>query len=630
MRQRYENWGIPRTTACATAVLIAVAASTQADAMPIDLGNDWDMNWNTTVSVGAMWRAQNPDNKLYTANNGATVGLGGGSGGSPSDANNLNYREGDRVSTLYKVLSEVNVKHDEMGGMLRIKAWHDQALDNESAGYGNQANGYTSHSGLSDATFPNLQRFEGVQLLDAYVYNSFDVANRPLQIRLGRQVINWGESLFIQGVNQINPIDVSALRKPGTEIKEAFLPVWAAYGNLGLGGGASVEAFYQFAWEPTNVDGCGTYWSSVDTGVGVHPGACDKITLGSRSSAADIANGAYAPVIDGRGGRNSGQFGAAVKLPVEAIDTEFGLYAMNVSARTPIISTRTGDWGGANAAQKLALSGGAFTLLNPIMASQLNGAPLGVKTASAYWEYPNDVQYYGVSAATNLDGWSVGAEVSYTPNLPVQRNGNDLLNGMLTGTGPLGGKFAGAGSLSDVQGYDKLQKGQLQVNGIKQFGGILGSAKSTFMGEVALQVNDAPDYKDGTSVRYGRAFIFGTASSAGNNTCNTTNPQSDGCRNDGFVTPFAWGYRMRGELEYPQFMGSPLTFTPSLSIAHDVSGISADNQMIEDRVQTGVNARFSYDNRYSLDMGYVHFADWAKYDPLRDHDFYSLSLSATF
>lgn len=614
MRQRKNRRGFNGAAVGAAAIAVVISAHEHANAMPLELDDGWEANWNTTVSVGSVWRAQEPDRGLYSAGGGGAVGLLGGTGGALSDAGNLNYSEGDRVSTLLKVITELGVRKDEMGGMLRIKAWHDQALDNESAAYGNQANGYKAGSALSDSGFPSLQRFENVRLMDAYVYNTFDVADKPLQLRLGNQVINWGESLFVQGVNQINPIDVSALRKPGTEIKEAFLPVWAAYGNLGLGGGKSVEAFYQFGWEGMNVDGCGTYWSSVDSNVSADAGACNKVALGtSKSAAAAIASNEYVPLVDGRKGRKSGQFGAAFKLPADEIDTEFGFYAMNVNSRAPIISSRTGSG--------TIVSG----FLHPIMADQVLA---GATSSAAYWEYPNDVQYYGVSAATNIAGWSVGGELSYTPNLPVQRNANDMLTGMLTGKGPLGSLYSGTGSGVDVAGFDRLQKGQLQINGIKTFGGIWGSAKSIFMGEVAAQLNDAPDYRDGTSVRYGRAFIYGNGSSAGNNTCSSTT--NVGCRNDGYVTPFAWGYRMRGELEYPQFMGTAVTFKPSLSIAHDVSGVSADNQMIEDRFQAGINFAFTYNDVYKLDMGYVHFADWAEFDPLRDHDFYSLSLSATF
>ena len=108
--------------------------------------------------------------------------------------------------------------------------------------------GHLAPAKLSDDGFEDLQKFSGAYLLDAYAYGSFGVGDSDLQLRLGRQVVNWGESVFIQGINQINPIDVTALRRPGTEVKEVLLPVLMAYANWGFSFG-SVEAFYQFDWE---------------------------------------------------------------------------------------------------------------------------------------------------------------------------------------------------------------------------------------------------------------------------------------------------------------------------------------------------------------------------------------------
>jgi hypothetical protein len=108
-----------------------------------------------------------------------------------------------------------------------------------------------------------------VALLDAYVYGSFQIAqDHDARVRLGRHVLNWGESAFIQGVNQINPIDVPALRRPGTEIKEVLMPVGMLSANVGLGKGVSVEGFYQFEWKNSVLDGCGTYFLPVDASVG--------------------------------------------------------------------------------------------------------------------------------------------------------------------------------------------------------------------------------------------------------------------------------------------------------------------------------------------------------------------------
>jgi hypothetical protein len=63
-------------------------------------------------------------------------------------------------------------------------------------------------------------------MLDAFAYGRFDLGGRELDLRAGSMVVNWGESTFIQGgINSaINHFDVSALRVPGSELREAYLP----------------------------------------------------------------------------------------------------------------------------------------------------------------------------------------------------------------------------------------------------------------------------------------------------------------------------------------------------------------------------------------------------------------------
>jgi hypothetical protein len=74
-----------------------------------------------------------------------------------------------------------------------------------------------------------------VRLLDAFAYFRFDLGSRPAEIRLGSQVVSWGESTFIQGgINAVNHFDVSALRAPGAELKEGFMPQEMAFVSLGI------------------------------------------------------------------------------------------------------------------------------------------------------------------------------------------------------------------------------------------------------------------------------------------------------------------------------------------------------------------------------------------------------------
>ena len=184
--------------------------------------------------------------------------------------------------------------------LVRGKAWYDDALENGDVRLGNQPNNYNGvrpglgpqpggtfvppltgqwpRDSLSDEGFESEQKFSNAMLLDAYLYGSFGIGETDLQLRLGRQVVNWGESVFIQGVNQINPIDVPAARRPGAELKEVLLPVALAYANWGFGFG-SMELFYQFDWDNTSIDSCGTYWAVTENNISSSPGQCNSATV---------------------------------------------------------------------------------------------------------------------------------------------------------------------------------------------------------------------------------------------------------------------------------------------------------------------------------------------------------------
>ncbi|MNQ10980.1 hypothetical protein D3C85_238330 [compost metagenome] len=593
-----------------------------AQAFNFDTESGWSGSLDTTLSVGSSWRAEGRDNELYSRLDGQVIGKTDGLGGSNTDGGNLNYDRGDRFSTIGKFLTELNLHNGDMGGMLRVKGWYDQALEDEDVHFGNQANGYQKKP-LSDNGFDDLQRNKGVYLLDAYVYDTYHLDDHPLQVRLGRQVLNWGESIFVQGLNQINPIDVPSLRRPGTEIKEALLPVWMISSSFGLSDGLSLEAFYQFKWEPTAVEGCGNYWSTTETIISTHPGGCTMATsLPNVSNPVGFRNGMNVPLSTGDEARDSGQWGVALHYLVESIDTELGAYAMTIHSRTPIISAQSGDWGRIPA-------GARAPFLNPVQVHE--NLPFGATSTTAFWEYPEDIHLYGLSAATTLASWSVGAELSYSPNTPVQRNGNDLLAAAAQGVGPQGAGARAAGPNAYITGYDRFDKTQLQINGINLFPNVLGASSLQVAGEVAFQWNDIP--QGDSDIRYGRGFIFGpgSAPSYGGNLCGTaTNPQPDGCKNDGYITDFAWGYRLRGQLEYPDLLGVGVSTYPSLFLGQDVEGVSMDGQFNEGRFTVGAGVRFDYLKAHSLEFNYVTYNNDAKYDPLRDRDYYSMNYSYKF
>jgi hypothetical protein len=597
-------------TACASAVATLLAAP--AWATDFEIGNDWTGSWNSSLSLGSSWRAHDRDPRLYGKANGSVIGLTNGTGANTIDEGNLNYEKGDRFTTLFKLFSEVEVKKGDMGALIRAKAWYDQALNDKAVRFGSQNNGYT-RTPLSDAGFEKLNRFKGVYLLDAYVYNTFEVAGQPLQVRAGNLVVNWGESLFIQGINQINPIDVPSFRKPGAQLKEVFLPVPILHASQSLGAWGGVEVFWQAKWKNTPIEaGCGNYWGVVNANISTDTGPCNNEVTLTGGSATGVAANAYVPQVQGREAKDSGQFGIAYRFTSDALDTEFGIYAMKLHSRTPVLS----------------LVQNTTTVQSPF---------------AAIWGYPENIKTYGFSASTNVLGWSLAGEISHSRGVPVQVDGNDLLLAGLGATGALGapvpygpfGKSALAqwSSTGEIAGFSRANKTQLQINTVKAGNGILGAGQYLFVAEVGFQFNNLPDYKeDPTAVRYGRPFIFGPGSHPlyGGSTCASgQNINIQGCDNDGYVSRRSWGYRLKGELTYNDLIPGVAVY-PSVYWSHDVHGYSLDNQFSKGRQTLGLAARFSYAKKYSLEVGGVRYNHNAKYDPLRDRDSVYVNASMSF
>jgi hypothetical protein len=309
-----------------TAVALAAALLAGPSwALDFELDGGWKGNWTSSLSLGTAVRARHQDSRLYGQGNGALLGRTDGTGNNTIDEGNLNYNKGDAFTTQVKLISEVALQKGDMGLLVRGKAWYDQALNDRNVHLGNTGNGYNGYNfstntlgaerPLSDDGFERLSRFKGAYLLDAYVYNTFDVGGQPLQVRAGNQVINWGESLFIQGLNQVAPIDVPSFRKPGVQLKEVFLPVPLLFASQGLGKYGSLEGFYQFQWKPTPIEaGCGNYWSVAAASISAKTSNCNNAVSIAGSSPFGYNAGAYVRQVDGEEGKNSGQFGVAYRF----------------------------------------------------------------------------------------------------------------------------------------------------------------------------------------------------------------------------------------------------------------------------------------------------------------------------
>jgi len=172
-----------------------------------------------------------------------------------SDDGRLNYDNGDLIGAPLKATHDIQATWRNFTAFVRASYFYDAVLDD-----GDSASRYP----LGEDVTNDIGR--GFDILDAYVSADFDVGSMPVTFRQGYQVINWGEAtFFLNGISSINPIDVGAIRRPGSEIKEAFIPVHASFIQVGLPNDFSLEAFYQWEWRDFVLDPAGSPYGGSDS-----------------------------------------------------------------------------------------------------------------------------------------------------------------------------------------------------------------------------------------------------------------------------------------------------------------------------------------------------------------------------
>jgi len=593
---------------------------TSTNAAEFYLGEDDDISVSITsqISIGASWRLKDIDPDLIAAVNGGT------GPSNTTDDGNLNFQKDETFSKIIKGVHDINITKDDFGAFVRFKYWYDKELKDESRAHGHIANSYIPGATLNDDGFSDNAKFSGFALLDAYVYGAFDFGDVPVDIRLGRQVVSWGESTFIQGgINTTNPFDVSALRRPGAELKEGLLPVGMLYVNAGVTENLSIEAYYQYEWEKTQVDGCGTMFSTADfvadgcngIPVGASFGLSDSLALQYGVSptrgldSPDFQDPADLEPDDG------GQYGLAVRYYApELNDTEFGAYILNYHSRLPLIV-------GVRSSRMIDPDASPFVPW--IFTPQIDRAVADAANPHYAMSFPEDLKLYGFSFATNVGGVALSGEISYKPDTPVQINGNHLLAGALKESDgiPFTGVVRGSQPGELISGFNLFDVTQIQVTAIQFFDQVLGASRMSFAAEAGIVLTDGIEDMADEGYYYGRNPLFGL-----------TLPFADleGGGHGGFVTDSAWGYRMKAALEYPDVFAG-VALKPTLSWSHDVSGYAPQpgGQFNEGQKSIGLSLEASYQQKYTATIAYKAFTG-GDYSVLTDKDFVSISFGMSY
>lgn len=665
-----------KVTALAAAIAAAGAVSPAYALFTYEEG-DFKVQLDTTVSVGAAWRADDRDYRSVGDFNAAAAQAAGDNpsgqshlhGTSSQDNSNLLWKKGSTYSEVVKVSADLEINYKNFGAFVRGKSYYDNRIVNGDgvtdlpAYYRQNANG--------DPLEPAQSQGAGGDILDAFVWGDFDLNGMPLNVRLGRQVISWGESvLFSNGINTINPIDVNAFLTPGSEVKDALIPLAAAYASLGVTENLSLEAFVLLEWKETELPACGTYFSTTDLAGpncwgGFYAGGTDTSSGTSTAPFTPYASEAVRlPRGDDLEPDDSGQFGLAARYFAESIETEFGLYYINYHSQAPLLSgympTTPGNI-------PLATYRG-LVIANP--ANPLG--PLGMTTAlpNAEYviEYPEDIQLFGASFNTTFDfglpggATSVSGEISMRKDQPFQLEDGDTIGGLI-----------GLPAISCYDAptpydcYTKYEPGEYSAGYVQRdyfqaelafihfFDQVLGASRWTVLLDIAGSYMDLPskdEYLLNSSynatlnvpgirdnlVSTGQlSVLFGGLPQVPydifmNQVWNILGSGSAYPEDsDYYPTSGAWGYKMRLTGDYANVFAG-VNLRPTISFSHDVYGVTPGpiTNFLQNRKALGLSLEAEYLNTYTMNIGYTDFYGAEPYNQLADRDFYSLSVSASF
>ena len=557
-------------------------------------------SFDSTISFGMQWRMSSTSCSIIGNDNGGCAPTSGKLGEvvngpgmgftSPPDFNylqsdngNLNYKKHQLVSSVLKGNHELALTFRDGWKALGRFSWlYDPAADN------------TERTPLSDGA-KNIS-VHNITLLDLWVSKDFEVGGQPGKVKVGNQVLSWGEDIFIYGgINIINPIDLTRAHKAGVQLKEVFRPAPMVSFNLGATNNLSIEGFWQAQWNAFRFDPVGTYFSGADvvgrgqqpafvpsSVLGLPPGSVGDIgtisngtfiPAGQRFTLNDLlAIGTVVPALSTQSPPNANQFGFAARYKADNANAEWGFYYLHYNDKIPFIGF-------------------------------VNDPAITPSGLGYFQQYGKSRNLFGASVNGNVGDWAVGAEISYRPKDGVG----------IDPTVPVAGPYCAFCGPGTYPGYVDAKKWQAHLTTIYLLGPSgdlgwllrgLGAAEGTLLAEAAaayypnLDLSGKypyllPNYELPTKLSTGLAFELG--------------------------------------LVYPHVFGSPVNMTPQIDILYDISGISPNTiPFVRGRLAFTPSLNFEYLNKWRAQLAYTNYSGGAANNLLRDRDFISFNVSFAF
>ena len=240
-----------------------------------------DGQYQLQAAYSAAMRLHDPDDRIINSAPASSIPL--------PDSLKLpesnNYDDGDRnfnkhalINNRLSMLGEIQLSSGDFGLLVRGDAFYDEVYhrsNDNSSPPSDQRHATINKSGTPTNRFSDeAQYYDGqrARLLDAYVYGSWYLSDEAaLNLRVGRHIAAWGESLFFAGIALAQaPADATKATVPGADVKSILLPVNQVSMQLALNDRLTLLGQYKLEFKPTELNPVGEFFSVADV---VGPGA---------------------------------------------------------------------------------------------------------------------------------------------------------------------------------------------------------------------------------------------------------------------------------------------------------------------------------------------------------------------
>jgi hypothetical protein len=591
------------------------------------------------LAYGLRLRTQDTDPELVAIAHGGKRANSGN-----FDDGTLNYDQGDLVSNMLRTTGEVTLRWGNFGAFFRGYAFYD---------YENKENDRERTALTGEG---KEQVGSDAQLLDANLSARFTVRDIPLQLRLGKQVVNWGESRFFpgSGVSVANPVDIPLFQQPTSTARDLRRPVGMLSGVAHLSPLLIIEGYYQYDWDKSVLPAQGTFFSANDglspggrfiqlTGIASQFGTDLSQRFGIPANTLEaVGIPAFDPDflqvtrrISAERPQDSGQFGLTLQSIVPRLhDTKFALHFANYHSKIPFLGGITPSVAAYNAYSQQAIEALATALIEEGVDSA-TAATAAVQTqldrflndARYFLRYPENIKMLGLSLNTTSarTGTAYFGEIGHHFDAPLQVHAGDLFDEVLPGStrdNPLPpvdltnvSEEELAAAYAD-QPFDSILERDktFTLVGATQFlGPRLGAVQTALTVELGwLHIWDMPSKSDLLIYEPGLVALQFTPRSA-------------------FATADSWGYRLGGTLAYTNVFGG-VNLRPRILWSHDVDGNSpvGAGPFRQDRKALTVGLRGEYIKRLRVDIAYTNYWGAGEWNLINDRDNIKLSVRYAF